>query len=72
MENKLNLDMSEQELGETLENLLKNASSKKDLNEIGRLINYGSEKKYSFLPNGLSLTDYQIRAARKMREINKK
>jgi len=69
MENKLNLDMGEQELEETLENLLKNASSKKDLNEIGRLINYGSEKKYYFLPNGLSLTDYQIKAMRKMREI---
>lgn len=70
MENKLNLDMGEQELEETLEDLLKNASSKKDFDEIGRLINYGSEKKYHFLPNGLSLTDYQIRAARKMREIN--
>ncbi len=69
MENKLNLNMSEQKLEETLENLLKNASSNEDLNEIGRLINYGLKKQYYFLPNGLSLTDYQIRAARKMKEI---
>ncbi len=67
LENLLNIESSaeEKELNMKIYDMIKNASTKEDLNDIGRELNYAND-------NGMyniDATDLQIYASRKMREL---
>ncbi len=71
-EKVIDLNLNEKELGETLENIIKETPTEENLFNLGTLIQYGYDKRFYALPNGKTLFDYQFEASKRYGELNKK
>ena len=61
-EKAIGINMNEEEVERTLEELLQNEISKESISKIGEIITYANDKGYFRLPNGNTIIDYQDKA----------
>ena len=66
------IDMTKEQLGETLEQLLKMPITKDVLNSLGESIQHGFNQGYIYLSTGKNLIDYQKLAGKKWSEFKEK